>query len=164
MSAQKEGWFSFYRTDFGAHATELEGEVTLAYQGYGGKFTIHLLLPPQSFEGGDAVPIFLADKERPSINSLGTAALERARAPGEVSVVRFVGNSIHPFFTRVSSSEERPRPSEEPSQITTVMFSFDPAKGAGQSFVDVRFAYETDGPTTNVGKLKYVLARKRSTS
>ncbi len=154
MSGYRESWFSHYRKGFDGMAKELEGKVTITYPGYEGKFNVQFLIPPKPYER-TPVPIFMADDKNPSVNALGGSGLEFSESDDGTVMIRFHGHSIRAFFHKKLSAEVGVSQREEPNQITSVLFTFDPNKKKGTSPVEVRFSFESKGPTTTIGKLDY---------
>lgn len=95
------------------------------------------------------------DEKNPAVNALGGSGLEFSESDDGTFMIRFHGHSIRAFFHKKPSAEVEVSPSEEPNQITSVIFTFDPNKRKGSSPVDVRFSFESKGPTTTIGKLDY---------
>ncbi len=154
MSGQRDAFFSLYQKDFGLGAKEVEGKVDISYPGYEGKFKVQLLIPSKDLVG-TPVPIFIADEKNPAINGLGGSGLELSDTDDGSVTVRFGG--IRPFFSKKAGAEEEVNPREDPNNITTVLFSFDPRKRKGTSAVAVYFSYESKGPSTVIGKVDYVV-------
>ena len=153
MSFARDDLFSLYEKDFTVGALEVDGIAMISFRGYEGQFKVQFVIPSKDFVGA-SVPIFMADEKNPAVNVLGSTTLESSGKDGEVSV-NFM--PMPSFFNKKPGSEEHLSPREEPSNITTVIFTVDPRKQKGTSSVTSYYSYETKGRTTAIGKFDYTL-------
>lgn len=153
----KADFFQSMAREYGDEGIAFEATATVDYPGYEGKFTFDAVVSSARFEGTPGIAILLVDALDPSMQVGGAGSLEGNDADA-LAEVRLPFNFVSPFFRM--KSEEETRQVRPVGQMTLAVFTLDRDKRRGTVPLEAFFDYQTTGPMTPVGTVRYAPKRK----